>query len=179
MAGIAYYTIAGRQVGGHYVRPGPPKARHSHSSFAALTFNCSSPWAGWPPWSVASSTLPPAPRSPLVRPPPLLSTPPAPTRPTLSSARIPQSLSSFGAMANPTIGSSSSSRTRRTKWWIRETLVDAFVRTGVHISHWKTLHLRSLKPGRCDTIDTSPTHSCLPTTNCCVPCRNCFHKVTE
>lgn len=34
MAGLATYTIAGRQIGGHYVRPAGKK---SHTEFALVT----------------------------------------------------------------------------------------------------------------------------------------------
>ena len=112
MAGVAYYTIAGKQVGGHYVGPpsiGIPRRQKKLTSNLFRSW----PWPGWAPCSLVSS-MPclAAPASPA--PPPLpRSTPPAPTRPTSSSARI--QLSAPFPSANRSAGTSSTSRTRRTK----------------------------------------------------------------
>lgn len=92
MAGVASYTIAGRQVGGHYVRffrppLSPPCPTTLFNGLQKLTHHNSWPLAGWPPSSEASPTAPLAPRRPLPTRLPR-STPQAPTRPTSSSASI-------------------------------------------------------------------------------------------
>jgi hypothetical protein len=88
MAGVAYYNIAGKQVGGHYVSASQLLPLRRGRVSAKLTCKNSWPWAGWPPSPSVSSTPPPAaapsPTLPLLLP----STPQAPMRPTSSSARI-------------------------------------------------------------------------------------------